>query len=173
MYPAGQGDRAERPSRSSGRCRGARATAGAHSEAHVRARTASRRARTCEATCAARTELVRRTYGVGATHVWSTCDASGAYARARRGAGAPWPLGWTRPLGQPTLPTSHYTPPILLGRRGLQGETGTGTTHHAESRSESGASTRDMRTIPEETGEAGGPQERGKGERERREDHRH
>ena len=48
--------------------------------------------------CAARSEL-------GAAHVRSTCDASGAYARARRGANAPWPLGWTRPLGQPTLPT--------------------------------------------------------------------
>ena len=117
MYPAGQGDRAERPSRSSGRCRGARATAGAHSEAHVRAQRADVRARVkpraphvrswCAARrswCAARTELVRRTYGVGAPHVWSTCDASGAYARARRGAGAPWPLGWTRPLGEPTLP---------------------------------------------------------------------
>ena len=100
-----------RPGRSSGapialeRTLSRRTCDGGSAQRGARARTASRRARTCEATCAARTELVRRTYGVRATHVWSTCDASGAYARARRGADAPWPLGWTRPLGQPTLPT--------------------------------------------------------------------
>ena len=62
-----------RPGRSSGapialeRTLSRRTCDGGSAQRGARARTASRRARTCEATCAARTELVRRTYGVRAT----------------------------------------------------------------------------------------------------------
>ena len=88
-----------RPGRSSGapialeRTLSRRTCDGGSAQRGARARTASRRARTCEATCAARTELVRRTYGVRATLLEPT-----------RAHLDPWPLGWTRPLGQPTLP---------------------------------------------------------------------
>jgi hypothetical protein len=91
-----------RPGRSSGapialeRTLSRRTCDGGSAQRGARARTASRRARTCEATCAARTrswcaartELVRRTYGVGAPHVgvgaphvWSTCAARNRYVR--------------------------------------------------------------------------------------------
>ena len=71
-------------------------------------RTATHVRRTCEAGAAR--VLLR------ATHVGGTCGARGTYVRAptpparrtwrpTRARLDPWPLGWTRPLGQPTLPT--------------------------------------------------------------------
>ena len=70
-----------RPGRSSGapialeRTLSRRTCDGGSAQRGARARTASRRARTCEATCAARTELVRRTYGYWTTPSFRRSDS--------------------------------------------------------------------------------------------------